>query len=90
MVELKLNVSEKGQVLIPKVLRDKYGIEEGGFITIEPRDEGILVKRCPTLEETLDALKEHTAKLRDRGIKGPKLGELKKVFLEMEFEEKQP
>ena len=90
MVELKLNVSEKGQVLIPKVLREKYGIEEGGFIIIEPTDEGILLKRRPNIEETLEALEKHAARLRDMGVKGPKLGELKEIFLEIEFEEKQP
>ena len=29
MVEFKLNVSDKRQILIPKLLRDRYGVKEG-------------------------------------------------------------
>ena len=90
MVELKLSVSGKGQILIPKVLRDRYGVKEGGIVLVEPTNEGLLLKRRPTPEEILEALQRHTTKLRNAGIKGPKLGELKTTtYLEMEFEEKE-
>jgi len=90
MVELKLKVNEKGQILIPKVLREKYNIEEGKFILAELREEGILLKSRPTPEEILKRLQEHVSKLKKMGIKGPKIGELKKIYLEMEFEEEKP
>ncbi len=86
MVELKQRVSNKGQVLIPKVLREKYGVKEGGYIIIEPRDEGILLKSRPSPDEIITMLEQHVAKLRGSGVKGPKLGDLKAVYLEMEFE----
>lgn len=47
MVKLKVKVGAKGQVVIPKVIRDKLGIkpddvllvdEEGGKIVIEKQD----------------------------------------------------
>jgi AbrB family looped-hinge helix DNA binding protein len=88
MVEFKLNVSDKGQILIPKVLRDRYGVKEGELVLVEPTNDGLLLKRRPTPEEVLEALRQHIAKLRKAGIKGPRLGELKTTSLEMEFEEK--
>jgi len=50
MVKLKLKVGEKGQVLIPKLFRDKYGIREGEEIAMEPREEGLLLKGRPSKE----------------------------------------
>ncbi len=41
MVEVK--VSPKGQVVIPKDLRDQFGIEPGQKVSVEGTDEGILV-----------------------------------------------
>jgi len=56
-------------------------------VMLEPRDDGLLVKGKPSIEEIENALRQHISKLGDLGIKGAKLGELKKVYLEMEFEE---
>ncbi|MGB9659593.1 MAG: AbrB/MazE/SpoVT family DNA-binding domain-containing protein [Nitrososphaerales archaeon] len=86
MVELRQKVGDKGQVLIPKVLREKYGVKEGGYVLIEPRDEGILLKGRPSPNEILAMLEQHVINLRDSGVKGPKLGDLKAMYLEMEFE----
>jgi AbrB family looped-hinge helix DNA binding protein len=86
MVKLKLKVGEKGQVLIPKVFRDKYGIREGEEIAMEPRDEGILLKGRPSKEEALLSLRQHASKIRSLHIKGPKFGELKHTYQEMEYE----
>lgn len=41
MAEVK--VSPKGQVVIPKDLRDQFGIEPGQKVSVEGTDEGILV-----------------------------------------------
>ena len=40
----RVKVSSKGQVVIPKPLRDAYGIHEGGEVLMIPVEEGILVK----------------------------------------------
>ncbi|MEM2208718.1 MAG: AbrB/MazE/SpoVT family DNA-binding domain-containing protein [Nitrososphaerota archaeon] len=87
MVELRVKVGNKGHILIPKILRERYGIEEGGQVIIEPTIEGILIKGRPSIEEIMDRLKKHIEKIKRIGISGPKLGDLKKVYLEMEFEE---
>ncbi len=89
MVELRLKVGPKGQVLIPKVFRRKYRINEGESVMIEPTDEGLLIRGRPSLAETMAGLREHLKKIQDRKVKGPNLGDLKKVYLEMEFEEPQ-
>ena len=88
MVELRVRVSNKGQILIPKILRDKYGIEEGRAVMFEPTVEGLLIKGRPPPDEVIAKLKEHVEKIRRMGVEGPNLRDLRKVYLEMEFEEK--
>lgn len=87
MVKLKLKVGEKGQVLIPKLFRDKYGIREGEEIAMEPREEGLLLKGRPSREEALLSLREHASKIRSLHIKSAKFGELSSVYHEMEYED---
>ncbi len=86
MVEFRVKVGSKGQILIPKVFRDRYGIEEGRLVIIEPIAEGILVKGRPPPELIMSRLEEHAKKVRDMGVRGPSLGELKEAYLEAEFE----
>ncbi len=87
MVELTVKVSGKGQILIPKVLRERYGITEGHTVRLEPTDEGLLVRGRPSPPDVMDLLAEHRLRVRNLGLKGSKLGELEKAYLEMEFEE---
>lgn len=89
MVKLKLKVGEKGQVLIPKLFRDKYGIHAGDEIAMEPREEGLLLKGRPSKEEALLSLRQHTARVRALQIKSPKLGELRSTYHEMEYEDEE-
>ena len=87
MVKLKLRVGEKGQVLIPKLFRDRYGIRAGEEIAMEPREEGLLLRGRPSKEEALLSLREHASKIRALNIKTPKLGDLRDVYHETEYEE---
>lgn len=41
----KVKVSPKGQVVIPKPLRDKFGIKEGEEVLVEESKKGILVMK---------------------------------------------
>jgi antitoxin PrlF len=43
-----VRVSEKGQVTIPKELRDAYGIGAGTEVVFEPGDDGIVVRKVVT------------------------------------------
>lgn len=87
MVELRIKVGPKGQILIPKVFRDRYRLKEGDVVVIEPEEEGVLIRGRPSPQETDREIERHLSELKAKGIKGPRLGELKKVYLEMEFEE---
>lgn len=41
-------VGERGQVTIPKKLRDRFGIKSGSPVVFELRDDGILIKPAAT------------------------------------------
>jgi AbrB family looped-hinge helix DNA binding protein len=87
LVELRIKVGPKGQILIPKVFRDRYGLKEGDAVVIEPEEDGVLIRGRPSTRETEQEIERHLSELEARKIAGPRLGELKKVYLEMEFEE---
>lgn len=40
-------ISSKGQILIPKKIRNKYGVRPGGKVHILEQAEGILIKPAP-------------------------------------------
>ena len=84
MVKLKVKVGPKGQIIIPKPLREAYNIKEGGNVLIEPREEGILIRKIMKEDELFRWLKDRRKKL---GAKLGKLGDLAQSYLEMEFEE---
>ena len=42
-----VQISPKGQILIPKKIRDKYGVIQGGKVQLIERPDGILVKPAP-------------------------------------------
>lgn len=48
------NMTSKGQVLIPKALRDRAGLVPGGEVTIGVNEQGDIVVRPRQLEETPD------------------------------------
>jgi AbrB family looped-hinge helix DNA binding protein len=85
MVELKIKVSGKGQILIPKVLRERYGIKGNGFVILEPTEEGLLIRGRPSPEQILAELRRHV-EIVGKMKSGARLGDLKEVSLEEEFE----
>jgi AbrB family looped-hinge helix DNA binding protein len=44
---LKTRVSTKGQVVLPKAIRDKRGFGPGAELIVEERPEGVLLRRAP-------------------------------------------
>ena len=58
MFEVKVKVGKKGQILIPKKFRDRYGVEEGGQAVMEPTVDGLLIKGRPSPSEMMDRLKK--------------------------------
>jgi AbrB family looped-hinge helix DNA binding protein len=49
-------VGAKGQVVLPKELRDDLGIKPGDEVVFDKRDEEIVVRRAKTKRELLDEL----------------------------------
>ena len=85
MVSIRLKVGPKGQIVIPKVFREAYGIKEGGEVIIEPQKNELVIKRAPNTEELLKKLREYHKKRQEK--KPARLGDLKGISLEDEFDE---
>lgn len=45
MVEFRARVGPKGQVVIPKPLREKYGIEPRGMVVLKEGENGVTVSK---------------------------------------------
>lgn len=48
-----IQVSKKGQILIPKAIRKRHGVTPGANVQILEQSEGILIKPAP--EDPIDA-----------------------------------
>ena len=44
MVELRVRLGSKGQVVIPKILREAYGMYARQEVIISEKDDGVLIK----------------------------------------------
>lgn len=88
MVELRLKVGPKGQIIIPKILREKYGIKPNDYVLVELREDGILLRGKPSPEQLIENLRKHREFIKSLNIRA-RLGDLKGLHLEMEFEEEE-
>lgn len=86
MVELRLKVGPKGQVVIPKLIRERYGISVNDYVIVELREDGILLRGRPSRKKLLENLVRHREYVKRLGVNA-RLGDLKGEFLELEFEE---
>ncbi len=89
MVSIRLKVGPKGQIVIPKVFREAYGIKEGGEVIIEPTDKGLVIKAPADVKTLMEKLKERRKRMKGVGIQA-KLGDLRNIDLEDEFDEDIP
>lgn len=48
MVETVVRIGEKGQILIPKIFRDHFGILPGQHAALQETPHGLLVKKIGT------------------------------------------
>ena len=83
MVKLRVKVGPKGQIVIPKIFREAYGIKEGGYVTLEPTDNGLVLKGVEDYKDVIAWIRERRRTLKS-GV--ARLGELESVDLEEEFE----
>ena len=49
-----MKVSQRGQVTIPKHLRDRYGMNHNVEVEISPTEEGLLIRKRTTAEHPVD------------------------------------
>jgi len=82
LVKLRVRVGPKGQIIIPKILREAYRIKEGGYVLIEPEDDKLVIRRVEDPTEILEWIRERR---RSVGGKEARLGDLANVDLEEEF-----
>ena len=84
MVKLKVKVGPKGQIVIPKIFRKAYRIKEGGYVTLEPTERGLLIRGIEEPEEIIEWIRKRREIIKCTRI--ARLGELAKIDLEEEFE----
>ena len=59
MNEHKTRISSKGQIVIPKEIRERYGFEKGVEVVIKPVNETkLIIERIPRLSELFGVFKE--------------------------------
>ena len=84
VVKLRIKVGPKGQIIIPKVLREAYGIKEGGYVIVEPEDDKLIIRGVEDPRVILKWIRERRQRLKG---KMARLGDLEKIDLEEEFNE---
>ncbi len=62
MVKLRVKVSKKGQIVIPKIIRDKLGIKPGKYLLIDEKNGRIIIEKYD-VEAFVEWLKENRKKL---------------------------
>lgn len=87
MVRIRVRVGPKGQIVIPKVLREAYRIREGEYVFLEPSEQGLMLRGTEPPSVVLEWIRERRDKLRAKGARTARLGELADIDLEEEFEE---
>jgi AbrB family looped-hinge helix DNA binding protein len=64
-------VLPKGQVTLPKIIRDKLGIKIGDIISFEERKDGIVIKKSKTILDYRGCLPDiglDTEEIREKAI----------------------
>ncbi|MBA3610659.1 MAG: AbrB/MazE/SpoVT family DNA-binding domain-containing protein [Rubrobacter sp.] len=51
MPQYRTRITSKGQVTIPKAVRERYGLEEGDYLVLEPKGEDLLVRKGRLVSE---------------------------------------
>ena len=49
-----MHISERGQITIPKHLRDRFGMNHNVEVEITPTEQGLLIRKRPAFEHPVD------------------------------------
>ena len=62
-----VKITSKGQVTIPKAVREAMGLEEGDYLVFEPEDDRIIVRRADLApDEDFETLADRIAERFER------------------------
>ena len=56
LVKLRLKVGPKGQIVLPKVVREKLGVKPRSYVTVDFREDELVIRRGVGVEELLKRL----------------------------------
>ena len=65
-----VRVSSKGQIVLPKALRDKMGVKEGDYLVAKELSRGVVVLATPSIAAFEELLEPLRAEVERRGITG--------------------
>ena len=51
-----MRISERGQITIPKHLRDRFGMHHNVEVEISPTDQGLLIQKRTAAEHPVDRI----------------------------------
>ena len=49
-----MKISERGQITIPKPLRDQYGFNKNVEVELKPTKQGVLIQKCAGSKHPVD------------------------------------
>ena len=58
MVKLRLKVGPKGQIVLPKIVRDKLGIKPRSYVIVDLKEDELTLRGGLDMEEFLEWLKK--------------------------------
>jgi len=58
MVKLRLRVGPKGQIVLPKIVRDKLSIKPRSYVIVDLKEDELTLQRGLDIEELLEWLKK--------------------------------
>ena len=67
MIDRAMRISERGQITIPKPLRERYGLTRDVEVEVTPTDDGLLIRKQTAGEHPVDRV---YGILRDSGQAG--------------------
>ncbi|MXY36829.1 MAG: AbrB/MazE/SpoVT family DNA-binding domain-containing protein [Dehalococcoidia bacterium] len=63
-----MRISERGQITIPKRLRDRYGMNHNVEVDITPTNDGLLIRKQSASEHPVDRVSGILDKVEQPGI----------------------
>ena len=62
-----MRISERGQITIPKHLRERFGMNHNVEVEISPTEQGLLIRKRTTAEHPVDRVVRYPRQGRPRG-----------------------